>query len=140
MTRSEWQRLARRWLADGKVLLDNHRWGAAYYLAGYTVECGLKACILARVGATPEVIFETRKFSESCWTHNVLELVRLAGLEPARIADIAANPALAANWAVVKDWTEKVRYRRVPQRMAKKLFSAITNNPHGVMRWIMAHW
>src|SRR5688572_16642943 len=70
VTRVEWQQLAERWLVDAKRLLDDHRWSAAYYLAGYAVECGLKACILKRVGATPELIFDERKFSERCWTHD----------------------------------------------------------------------
>ena len=39
-------------------LLAGGRWTGAYYLGGYAVECGLKACILARVGATPEIIFD----------------------------------------------------------------------------------
>ena len=28
-----------------KVLLDAGRYPAAYYLVGYAVECGLKACV-----------------------------------------------------------------------------------------------
>ena len=51
MDRLQWQQLAERWLVDAKALLDAHRWSAAYYLAGYAVECGLKACVLARVAS-----------------------------------------------------------------------------------------
>src|SRR5436305_1769069 len=83
---------AERWLVDAKAMLDAHRWSAAYYVAGYAVECGLKACILKRLAATPEVIFDNRRFSENCWTHGLLELVKLADLENVRAADIAANP------------------------------------------------
>jgi HEPN domain-containing protein len=140
MKRDEWKRLAKRWLVDAKVLLDNRRWAAAYYLAGYAVECGLKACILARVGAVPEVIFETRRFSENCWTHNVMELVKLAELEAIRLADIAVNAALAQNWNVAKDWSEKVRYKMMSRSLARKLFAAIADKHNGVMRWIKAHW
>jgi hypothetical protein len=103
VTRLQWQQLAERWLVDAKAMLDAHRWAAAYYVAGYAVECGLKACVLARVAAAAEVIFEDRRFSEKCWTHNLLELVQLAGLEATRAADAAANPILYRNWLVVKD-------------------------------------
>ena len=48
VNRTQWQEFAERWLIDAKHLLDNHRWAAAYYLAGYAVECGLKACVLVR--------------------------------------------------------------------------------------------
>src|SRR5438093_35853 len=81
VNRLQWQQLAERWLVDAKALLGEHRWSAAYYVAGYAVECGLKACVLARVAVAPEAIFEDRRFSEKCWTHSLQELVRLAGLE-----------------------------------------------------------
>ncbi len=121
-------------------MLDAHRWSAAYYVAGYAVECGLKACVLARVAVEAEVIFADRKFSEKCWTHSVLELVQLAGLEATRVADEAANPTLAQNWRVVGAWSEKTRYENVSHQKAKKLYSAITDNLNGVMQWIRVHW
>src|SRR2546423_1252608 len=106
MTRLEWQQLAERWLVEAKLLLDGHRWSAAYYVAGYAVECGLKACVLARVSAEPEVIFDDRKFSDKCWTHNVAELLRLANLEGELTTDADVNLAFGKNWVVVKDWKE----------------------------------
>jgi hypothetical protein len=140
VNRLQWQQFAERWLVDAKALLDAHRWAAAYYVAGYAVECGFKACILARVAAEAEVIFEDRRFSEKCWTHTVPELVHLAGLEAILAADVAANPALLKNWLVVKDWTERSRYRTTSHQKAKRLYRAITDNPNGVMQWIRAHW
>lgn len=140
MNRVEWQQIAERWLIDAKRLLDDHRWSAAYYVAGYAVEGGLKACILARLGNTPEVIFDDRKFSEKCWTHDLLDLVKFAGLETTRASDLAANPALKKNWFVVKDWSEKARYETTSHQKAKKQYAAITDKPHGVMQWIRVHW
>jgi HEPN domain-containing protein len=140
VNRVQWQQLAERWLLDAKDLLDHHHWSAAYYLAGYSVECGLKACVLVRVIATPEVIFETKRFSEYCWTHDLLELVKQAGLESTRAADIAGNSVLAGNWLVVKDWSEKSRYATTPHHKAKKLYQAITASPDGVMQWIKTRW
>jgi HEPN domain-containing protein len=119
VNRVQWQQLAERWLVDAKTLLDDHRWSAAYYVAGYAVECGLKACVLLRLAAAPEVIFEVRKFSENCWTHSLGELVKLAGLEAARAVDAVANPAFARNWLVVKDWTEATRYQTISHQKAK---------------------
>jgi hypothetical protein len=140
LTRLQWQQLAERWLVDAKQLLDQHRWSAAYYVAGYAVECALKACILARLAGTPELIFDDRKFSEKCWTHSALELVKMAALEGARVADSATNPALGNNWAVVKDWSETARYETTSHQKAKKLYQAITDNANGVMQWIRARW
>ncbi len=140
MNRLAWQQLAERWLVDAKAMLDAHRWSAAYYVAGYAVECGLKACVLARLAAEAEVIFEDKKFSEKCWTHSLLELVKLADLEATRVADAAANAALGKNWLFVKDWSEKSRYQTSSHQKAKKLYNAITDDPNGVMPWIRAHW
>jgi hypothetical protein len=120
LNRLQWQQFAERWLVDAKGLLDDHRWSAAYYVAGYAVECGLKACVLLRLATTPEVIFEDRKFSENCWTHSLLQLVKHADLESVRVADIAANPSLNQNWATVKDWTEQARYRTTTHQKAKR--------------------
>lgn len=140
MNRVEWQQLAERWLVDAKVMLDHRRWPAAYYLAGYAVECGLKACILARVAATPEVIFDNRKFADNCWTHNLLALVSTAGLEATRAADVAVNRKLRDNWLIVKDWNEQSRYRTTAHHKAKQLFRAIADKKDGVMQWMRAHW
>jgi HEPN domain-containing protein len=140
MDRLEWQKLAERWLVDAKRLLDDRRWSAAYYLAGYAVECGLKACILKRLSATPEVIFESRRFSDNCWTHDLKELLKLAGLELAMDTDTATNPALDNNWIAAKDWNEKRRYENIVYSRAKKLYAAIADKRNGVMQWIKGHW
>jgi HEPN domain-containing protein len=140
VNRLEWQQLAERRLLDAKALLDTRRWSAAYYLAGYAVECGLKSCVLARVAAAAEVIFEDRRFSEKCWTHSIEALVKLAGLEAVRSADTSANHALRDNWLIVKDWSETSRYETKSHWVAKKLYKAITNKTNGVMPWIRVRW
>jgi HEPN domain-containing protein len=44
-TRRDFQELARVHLRAARILLDADQWQSAYYNAGYSVECGLKACI-----------------------------------------------------------------------------------------------
>jgi hypothetical protein len=140
LERLQWQKLAERCLVDAKVLLDAHRWSAAYYLAGYAVECGLKSCILARVASMPGLIFADRRFSEKCWTHDFQELVVLAGLKGQHAAARAANPGLQSNWTIAKDWKESTRYDAMTHWSAKRLYNAIVNKPNGVMQWIKARW
>jgi HEPN domain-containing protein len=140
VNRHEWRQLADRWLEDAKTLLDNNRWPAAYYLAGYAVEFGLKACVLARVGLTPEVIFEEQDFQKKVWTHSLEELVKRANLEKKRQDDANANPDLGDNWQVVKDWKADARYGDASEALAKKLYAAIADKPNGVMQWIRDHW
>ncbi len=102
MNRAELRRLAEDRVLDAEALLKERRWSGAYYLAGYAVECGLKACVLAFVERTG-VIFQDKKFLEKCWTHDVEALVRAADLEATRLRDISANPNLSANWLIVRD-------------------------------------
>src|SRR5688572_10785899 len=125
MNRAEWQRLANERIADAKALLAARRWAAAYYLAGYAVECGLKSCILARLGGAAELIFEDKRFSEKCWSHVLPQLLELAGLQAALTADMAADPELRRFWEKAKDWSESTRYTRKTKADAEELFEAI---------------
>jgi hypothetical protein len=139
VNRSELQRLAQDRVADAKALLAAKRWAAAYYVAGYAVECGLKACILAHVERTG-MIFVDRKYAEKCWTHNLEELRHLAGLDAAFETAAAAHADLWGNWDTVLDWSEASRYLRTPKAKAEQLFEAIADKKHGVLAWIKEHW
>src|SRR5262245_59618656 len=139
-TRAGFQQLANERIADAKALLASRRWAAAYYLVGYAVECGLKSCVLARVAAAAEVIFEDRRFSEKCWTHSLMQLVELAGVKAALNAHTAADPDLLDNWDVVKDWSESSRYARMAKAKAEELYDAITDKKHGVLAWVKRRW
>lgn len=75
-----------------------------------------------------------------CHTHNILALVRLAGIEPQRAVDANANPTLGQNWLVVKDWSERSRYERHTLAKAQKMVDAVGDNLNGVLTWIKAHW
>ncbi len=140
MNRDDLQRLAKERLADAKALLAAGRWSAAYYVAGYAVECGLKACILARVTAAPEILFEDRRYSEKCWTHNLSQLMDLAGLRATLVADAAADPDLLTKWETVTYWSESSRYERGTKADAEALYEAIADKKHGVMPWIKRRW
>src|SRR5437868_6200615 len=72
VNRAQLRQLAEDRILDAGCLLAGGRPAGAYYLAGYAVECGLKACILAHIEAAG-AIFQDRKFSEKCWTHDLEE-------------------------------------------------------------------
>lgn len=139
MNRAQLRRLAEDRILDAACLLAGGRWSGAYYLAGYALECGLKACILAYV-ETSGAIFQDRKFSEKCWTHSPEELLRLANLKPTLDAEAAANVAFSANWAIAKDWSEGSRYEQKTQVEAQVMYGAISNDPNGVLPWIRIRW
>lgn len=84
--------------------------------------------------------FPEKRFSEQCWTHNLAQLLGLAGLETAFDADAAAEPNLRTNWNTVKDWRETSRYTRCTRNEARLLYDAITDRKHGVLTWIKSRW
>jgi len=141
-TRAEWQALAEDRILDARAHLvaGVDRWSAAYYLIGYAVECELKSCVLARVAAHPEVIYQDKKFSNDAWTHDIESLLVVADIKGDRDNDAVANPPLHVNWQRVKDWNEKSRYLQKTQAEAQRLFDAVTDPNAGVMQWIRVRW
>src|SRR6266851_9497943 len=118
MNRAELRQLAEDRALDAAALLAGGRWGGAYYLAGYAVECGLKACVLVHVEATG-AIFQDKKFAEKCWTHDLDALLGLANLKPPMDIDAAANLVLSGNWATATDWNEASRYEQKTEAEAR---------------------
>jgi HEPN domain-containing protein len=139
LNRAELQRLAEERVRDAEALLAAGRWSGAYYLTGYAVECGLKACVLAYIEQTG-VIFLDRRFAEKCWTHDIETLVKAADLEVTRGLEISANADLGLSWQHVKDWSEIARYEQKTEAQARRLFEAVTDAANGVLPWIRARW
>jgi HEPN domain-containing protein len=68
-------------IREAKILLDAGEFDGAYYLAGYAVECALKACILKRLSDYwPDE--SDRKMLEKCYTHDLEHLLKAADLVP----------------------------------------------------------
>lgn len=137
MNRADFQQLADLRIDEAGVLLHHGKSDGTYYLAGYAVECALKACI-ARL--TNQYDFPDKQFAQRCYTHSIKELVVLAQLQAQRDADAAANTALSANWTIVEDWTESSRYDRKSPDETQKLYDAITDMVNGVLPWIKWRW
>lgn len=133
------KQLSQDYVDDAKALLAAHRWAAAYYLAGYSVECGLKACVINRVHQTG-ILFESKKFANDCFTHELDDLIDLADLRIDLEKESGTNPALATNWALTKDWSVQARYHPKSEQLAKELSAAIFDTINGVLPWIQKHW
>jgi len=140
--RKKLQELARTRLKDAKALLGRRRWSGAYYLCGYVIECSLKACLLRHLGESDAVFGDQDYLKElaKCWTHDLVKLVNLAGLDAPFGAARGANPQLQANWTVTKDWKESSRYEDKTEVEAKGLCEAVSDKQDGVFKWIQSHW
>src|SRR5215471_1423931 len=99
ITRREFQRLADLRASEAGVLARNRKQQGAYYLAGYSVECALKACIAKQ---TKRHEFPPKHdYVREVYTHNLNKLLQLAGLDKELEIDMKTNGALANNWNVV---------------------------------------
>jgi hypothetical protein len=139
VNRAELQQMTKERLKDAKALLDAERWEFAYYVAGYAVECALKSSLLARMVHTAWVFQEKWK-AQDCLTHDVGDLVNLAGLTKELNSMLAANPAFVAYWGIVSQWTVTSRYQAKTETEARNLYDAITHDPDGVLKWIQKFW
>lgn len=107
-------------------------------MAGYAVECGLKACIAKLTNQ--DDFPRDRRFVEECYTHDLDRLLRASGLKATFDADVAANTLLGGNWGITIQWNERSRYEQKTQPEAQQLYDAIVNNADGVLPWIRRHW
>jgi hypothetical protein len=137
MNRDDFQKLAQKRSLDAKALLDARRYSGAYYLSGYVIECALKAKITR---STKVYDFPDKKTVIDSHTHNLSDLLRLAGLERQLTEDATKDPDLAVNWSVVKDWSEQSRYQSINGRAARDLFNAVHDPQHGVFPWLSQYW
>jgi hypothetical protein len=133
-TRDDFQRLAAERLNDAMALLEAERFGAAYYLAGYALECALKARIALHFS---EATFPDRALVQKVYTHSLDTLINLAGLKDEFEKARRARPGLDANWDIVQQWSEAARYGRFSRAQATELIRAIGEfNEDGVMAWL----
>lgn len=124
---------------DAKTLLDNGRYEGSYYLAGYSVECALKACIakLTRLHDFPP----SKKIVEAVYSHDLNRLMGVSGLRSEFDASSKVDTVLARNWSEVSDWSEQARYEAaITEPMAHGIYVAITDGTHGVLTWLMKYW
>jgi hypothetical protein len=138
MNRADLQQLAAIRLAEAQALLAAGFPCGAYYLAGYAVECAIKACIAKNV---QQYDFPDKDRVNQSYSHNLVQLIRAANLEVEFDAAKSTNQVLGDFWKVVKDWSESDRYdATITIAKAANLIGAITDPANGVMPWLAKHW
>jgi hypothetical protein len=137
MDRQDFQALARLRLREARALMKLRLPDGAYYLAGYAVECALKACIAKR---TKRHEFPDKKRAESSYSHNLAQLVNEGGLKSAFAEEARADPEFTKNWDLVQLWSEQSRYETHSTEAAESLLRAINDRYHGVLACIKRHW
>jgi HEPN domain-containing protein len=102
-SREEWQQLCHVRIEDADALFRNGRYDAAYYLAGYAVECAFKARIVTLL----EGYFSpaAKYVRENLYIHSLVKL-----LESAELNIVLESEPIGTHWGIVKEWKETSRY------------------------------
>ncbi|GAB4469550.1 MAG: hypothetical protein OHK0029_42210 [Armatimonadaceae bacterium] len=114
------------------------RFQGAYYLAGYVVECALKACIARRTQADDFPPEDTRR---THYIHSLKDLARTAQLNHLLDTEVSQRTPLGTNWETVVKWDVTSRYdANKTQQDAKSLLQAIQHPTEGVLIWLQQRW
>ena len=123
-------------LREAKLLLAANAPDGAYYLAGYAVECALKACIAK---STERHDFPDLKRAKDSYTHRAKDLIVVAGLKLA-FDEAMRQSEFALRWETVIQWSEESRYSSHSLQEASDLIEAIENRKHGILQWLKKHY
>lgn len=137
LKRRDLRELAALRLREAQSLHRSGFWSGAYYLAGYAVECSLKACIARR---TERHEFPDKRRADKSYTHKLEDLLGVAGLAPQLQEAKLADERLASNWRLVTEWSEEARYKLHSETDATAFLEAVQNRKDGVLSWLKKHW
>jgi hypothetical protein len=137
VSKSDLEALSDVRIREATLLYQAQHYSGAYYLAGYSIELAIKACIAKHIrsGFIPD-----RSFVNRIYQHKLDELIGLAGLKEALNDDIKRDPQLGGNWGIACDWSEESRYSAWDAINAAALISAIGDPVHGVLQWLKKHY
>jgi hypothetical protein len=136
MNRQDFQELSDRRIREANVLFDAGEYSGAYYLAGYSIECALKACFAKGV---KRFDFPDKNV-QKIFTHKLTDLVVLAGLKDELLLATQTNLKFAIGWELVGKWTEESRYSVRTKDDAGAIIEVITRAKDGVLPWIKRRW
>ncbi|HEY1979383.1 MAG TPA: hypothetical protein VGH13_04790 [Xanthobacteraceae bacterium] len=121
------------------MLVSEKQFSGAYYLAGYAIECALKALIAGQFRANE---IPDKALVDKIYSHNLAALLSLSGL--GKPFDIARqdDPELDRRWSFFKNWSEQARYSIWTQAQALAMVDAVDGDGKigGIFQWLSARW
>ncbi len=134
MNKSDLEALVDIRVSEAKVLLEYKNFQGAYYLAGYALECAIKACIAKQV---QQYDFPNKDLARESHQHKLADLLGVAGLKQKLSEKELSDSDFQLNWAVAKDWTVESRYERsIESTKANDLYQAVTDENSGILAWL----
>ena len=125
-------------MLDAKALLNAGRFDAAYYIAGYVVECALKACVAKKTREHDFPVKEVGRY----YQHDLEKLLRFA-CEAEFQQEREADTILAGYWLLVTRWNEESRYElrgEQAEKLAEDMLLAVSDGEHGVLECLSKYW
>ena len=137
--RATLQELAAIRLEEAKLLMRGGQFSGAYYIAGYAIECALKARIAARFRADE---IPDKKMVTDVYTYHLAALMGLSELGTSFDAARQTDPELDRRWSIVKNWSEQARYSIWTEAQALAMIDAMGGNGKtgGLFQWLSARW
>jgi hypothetical protein len=133
------RQLAKLRLDEAKLLAREKLFSGAYYIAGYAIECALKARIAAlfRENEIPD-----RNLVNKVYTHYLAALISIAELEKPLEMERQTDPELNRRWSIIKNWTEQARYALWTEEQATAIIDAVNGDGRtgGLFQWLSARW
>lgn len=138
MNKSDLEALVDIRVSEAAVLLKQKHYEGAYYLAGYALECAIKACIAKQV---QQYDFPNKDLAHKSHQHRLTDLLGVAGLKQKLNEKEREDTEFQLNWAVAKDWNVESRYERsIESTKAKDLYKAVTDENSGILAWLKTFW
>src|SRR5690606_31768747 len=138
MTREDFKRIAEIRIEEAQSLLNHGLTSGAYYLAGYALECAIKACLSKQM---IEHNIPEKKFINEIYTHDLQKLIKFDDeLLASYRRRVKSDGDFITNWTIVKDWNEQSRYKTFNENEAEELIEAITKEEGGIFPWIQQYW
>lgn len=122
-------------------------------MAGYAIECALKACIAKR---TRQFDFPDKKLVEKSYSHDLERLLDAAELTAEMQSAVRNNQQMEINWSLTTQWSESSRYELARDKtiygglgssnepdnffVARMLVKAIESEEGGILPWIKLYW
>ena len=137
MERATLRSIAQSKYDDAELLFQNGRFSNAYYLFGYAAEIAIKARIAQKFLSDT---IPDKKLVNDVYSHDLAKLILLAGLAEALSEARKNSTNFDSNWSAISDWEETSRYDIIAQARSTAMRNAMTDEEHGVFRWLQNYW
>ena len=117
------------------LLLHGHPSGA-YYLAGYAIECALKAKIASQFRANE---IPDKTLINNIYQHGLDKLLGLANLKEEQAEAENHDPEFRRYWTVTTNWKAEARYKIWSLEDATDMLEAVGGD-RGLMQWLRSRW